>query len=296
MTYAMPMRLYMIRKPLISVIVPFFNRIVLLREAVESVLDQTFSFMELILVDDNSTYGSGEYAKNSGARYIRTDHTGRPGKVRNIGARAARGEYLAFLDSDDLWKAEKLAKQVAFFKQNPDIRICHTREYWLRRGREISQSKHRHTREGYIFQDSLKKCIIGPSTVMLERSLFEEAGGFREDLEIAEDYELWLRLTANYPVGYIDEPLVIKRAGHADQLSEKYGQIEIFRIKALQLNLDTGTFARERKDLACRELVRKCRIYSQGCKKRGRLEEAGRYQQLAARYERKIKDIDKLRY
>jgi len=111
----------MIRKPLITVIVPFFHRIALLREAVESVLDQTFSLMELILVDDNSTDGTGEYAKNSGAQYIRIDHTGRPGKVGDIGARAARGEYLA---SDDIWKPEKLSRQLGFFQANPDLKIC----------------------------------------------------------------------------------------------------------------------------------------------------------------------------
>ena len=119
----------------------------------------------------------------------------------------------------------------------------------------------------------------------MRRELFEELGGFREDLEIAEDYELWLRITARYPAGYIDEPLVIKRGGHADQLSEKYGQIEIFRIKALLLNLEDGFFEGEKRDLAARELVRKCRIYAQGCEKRGKEEEARRYREIARRYD-----------
>jgi len=119
----------------------------------------------------------------------------------------------------------------------------------------------------------------------MRRELFEEFGGFREDLEIAEDYELWLRITAKYPVGYIDEPLVIKRGGHADQLSEKYGQIEVFRIKALLVNLETGIFAGEQRELAVRELVRKCRIYAQGCEKRGKVEEACWYREIVQRYQ-----------
>jgi hypothetical protein len=119
---------------------------------------------------------------------------------------------------------------------------------------------------------------------MMRRELFEEFGGFREDLEIAEDYELWLRITARYPVGYIDEPLVIKRGGHADQLSEKYGQIEIFRIRALLMNLEEGTFQGEQRQLAARELMGKCRIYAQGCEKRGKDEEARRYREIARRY------------
>jgi hypothetical protein len=93
-----------------------------------------------------------------------------------------------------------------------------------------------------IFEDALKKCIIGPSTVLMEASLFREAGGFREDLEIAEDYELWLRITSRYSVAYLDEALTVKRAGHPGQLSEKYGSIEYFRIKALEPLVDSRWF------------------------------------------------------
>ncbi|UCF99790.1 MAG: glycosyltransferase family 2 protein, partial [Spirochaetaceae bacterium] len=218
-------------------------------------------------------------------RYLNLSHTGLPGKVRNAGAREAEGEYLAFLDSDDLWKPEKLSRQIAFFEEHPKIQICHTREIWQRGDRIVSQAGQKHRRSGYIFADSLKKCIIGPSTVMMRRELFEEFGGFREDLEIAEDYELWLRISAKYPVGYIDEPLVIKRGGHPGQLSEKYGQIEIFRIRALLRNLEEGTFTGEQRELAARELVRKCRIYAIGCEKRGKSEEAGRYREIAGRYQ-----------
>ena len=117
-----------------------------------------------------------------------------------------------------------------------------------------------------------------------EAGTFRGVRGVREDLEIAEDYELWLRITAKYPVGYIDEPLVIKRGGHPDQLSGKYGQIEIFRIKALLLNLEAGTFRDEQLELAARELARKCRVYANGCEKRGKSEEARHYREVAGRY------------
>ena len=276
--------------PLISVIIPTFNRLSLLKEAVESVMKQVWPHFELIIADDDSTDGTEGYGRSLSGRgdikYIRLEHSGFPGKVRNAGAEQAAGTYLAFLDSDDLWKPEKLARQAAYFESNPKMKICHTREVWLRNGKIVSQSGQRHAREGYIFRDALKKCIIGPSTVMMKRNLFLETGGFREDLEIAEDYELWLRITVNHPAGYLDEPLVIKRGGHPGQLSEKYGQIEIFRIKALRMNLDAGTFRGEQQKMACRELVRKCRIYAAGCLKRGKTEESRRSQELAARYER----------
>jgi glycosyltransferase involved in cell wall biosynthesis len=275
---------------MLTIIIPTYNRLLPLEFALKSVFCQTYRRFQLIIADDGSTDGTGDNVQSlnnsdENLRYLRLPHCGMPGKVRNAGARLATGDFLAFLDSDDLWKPEKLARQIAFFEEHPDMMICHTREIWQRGEKIVSQAGQKHRRSGYIFADALKKCIIGPSTVMMRRELFEEFGGFREDLEIAEDYELWLRITAKYPVGYIDEPLVIKRGGHADQLSEKYGQIEVFRIKALLVNLETGIFAGEQRELAARELVRKCRIYAQGCEKRGKVEEACWYREIVQRYQ-----------
>ena len=136
-----------------------------------------------------------------------------------------------------------------------------------------------------VFEDSLRKCIMGPSTVVMERALFEETDGFREDLQIAEDYEYWLRITARHEVGYIDEPLTIKRAGHGDQLSEMHGHIEYFRIQALRDLVEAGAFPVDLMQLAAAELARKCGIYAAGARKRGKHGEAGRYEADASRYE-----------
>lgn len=273
---------------MVTIIIPTYNRKSYLERAIESVLGQDYRQFRIIVVDDGSTDSTADLIRSIGdpkrVDYVKFSHSGFPGKVRNAGAAVATGKYLAFLDSDDLWKPEKLARQVVFFREHPDIRICHTREIWQRGQKIVFQAGQRHKRSGDIFPDALKKCIIGPSTVMMRRELFQEFGGFREDLEIAEDYELWLRITAKYSVGYIDKPLVIKRGGHSDQLSEKYGQIEIFRIKALLLNLEAGSFRGEHQELATRELVRKCRIYAAGCEKRGKREEARRYREIADRY------------
>jgi len=275
----------------ISVIIPTYNRLSFLEQALRSVLEQTLAPEEIIVVDDGSTDGTGDLiaafsTENTALRFLRLKHRGFPGRARNAGARIARGRYLTFLDSDDFWEPEKLQKQLAFLAANPGVRVCHTRERWLRGGREVSQAGQRHRRSGDIFSDALKKCIIGPSTVMLERTLFDELGGFREDLEIAEDYELWLRLCAREQVGYVDDALTIKRAGHGDQLSEKYSQIEIFRIRGLKDLVDTGWFSEPRRQSeAAAELARKCRVYAAGCAKRGRSDEARRYSELAARYQ-----------
>jgi glycosyltransferase involved in cell wall biosynthesis len=204
-----------------------------------------------------------------------------PGAMRNRGAEAARGKYLAFLDSDDLWLPRKLELQTELMRKNTSCRISHTRELWVRNGKTVSQASQKHRRSGRLFKDSLVKCIIGPSTVMIERDLFQKNGGFREDLEIGEDYELWLRVTSKNDVAYLDRPLTVKRAGHADQLTSKYGYIEHFRIEALAALLAANYFHGENRKLAAAELSRKCTIYVAGAEKRGKFKEAEKYASLA---------------
>ena len=269
--------------PRISVIIPHFNRPALLLEAVKSVLGQSFGDFECIVADDGSGTSLPQMPDDRRFRQIAKPHTGLPGEVRNRGVEASSGEYLAFLDSDDLFTPEKLALQEAHMEAS-GLRISHTRELWLRNGRTVSQAGQRHRREGDIFTDALKKCIIGPSTVMMERALFDELGGFDETLEIAEDYEFWLRLTSLHEVGYIDRPLTVKRAGGWEQLSEKYGQIEIFRIRGLKKLVDGEYFPPERAAAARVELALKCRIYAAGCRKRGKDGEAREYETYASRY------------
>lgn len=274
--------------PVVSVIIPVYNRFEMAKEAVASVIGQTYRDLELIIVDDGSidmtpllpTY----FADDLRVKYIRLKHSGMPGLVRNRGVNIAQGKYIAFLDSDDLWMAEKIDKQLNYLTKNPSCRIVHTRETWIRNGKTVSQAGFNHKRFGNIFPDALGKCIVGPSTVLIEKKLYEELGGFRDDLEIAEDYELWLRLTDSNTMGYIDDPLVTKRAGHGDQLSEKYGQIEIFRIRGLQDLVEQRYFSLENQKLAEQELAKKCRIYAAGCRKRNKTIEAALHESIAAKY------------
>jgi glycosyltransferase involved in cell wall biosynthesis len=254
-------------------------------EAVASVLGQSHSPYELIVVDDGSSDGTQAWlAARDDLRAIHQAHTGMPGQVRNRGIEEASGELIAFLDSDDLWRPGKLEHQLAAVGAGgPPVQ--HTRELWLRDGVEVSQSRQRHSRVGDLFAESLRKCVIGPSTVLLPRTVLQATGRFREDLEVAEDYELWLRITARYRVGFLDEPLAIKRAGHGDQLSERHGHIELFRLTALQDLLAGGwQLGPAQRVAAYQELARKCRIYAAGCAKRQRSDEASAYYALADRY------------
>jgi glycosyltransferase involved in cell wall biosynthesis len=259
-------------KPAVSVVIPTWNRFPLLAEAVESVRAQSFRDFELIVVDDGSEDETPLLAKEPDIRYLRIEHSGMPGAVRNRGVEAASGKYIAFLDSDDLWRPNKLALQVPALEASGRS-LLHSRELWLRGERGVSQKGQRHTREGDIFSDALWKCTIGPSTVLMERGLFEELGGFDETLEVAEDYEFWLRLTSRYQVAYLDEALTVKRAGEWDQLSTKYGQIEEFRIESLFRVLELDRLPSDTRPEALAMLEKKIAIWSIGARKRGREDE-----------------------
>ena len=285
---------HIMKKIPVSVIIPVYNRTSLLIESVSSVVNQSFKDFELIIADDCSeediktAVSAVPGIDKINLKWISLEkHSGMAGKMRNLGVDASFSEYIAFLDSDDVWEKDKLKKQYSFMQElkNKNIRISHTREKWLRGEKTVSQKSQKHKREGDIFEDAQWKCIIGPSTVMMEKSLFYEAGGFREDLEVAEDYELWLKSTDHEKVGYIDEMLTVKRAGEWDQLSEKYGQIEIFRINALHSLLKQGYFKGEKKISASEVFSRKCRIYAEGCRKRGKADEACHYEILSDRYQ-----------
>jgi len=284
----------MTENPLVSAIIPVYNRPDHIVEAVRSVLDQTWRPLELIVGDDGSddmthtaVASLTEEANMKGIRLklLDLEHVGCPGAVRNSCAAEAEGRYLAFLDSDDLWLPEKIARQMTLFLEDEACLIAHTREEWNRKGRVVSQAGMKHRRSGDLFTDALKKCIIGPSTVMIRRDYYLESGGFRADLEIAEDYEYWLRVTAEHPVAYLEEPLTVKRAGHNDQLSEKYGQIEIFRIRGLKDLVDRTFFQGWKQESAARELSRKCLVYGRGCMKRDKAEEGQVYLDQAGFYE-----------
>lgn len=274
----------MLGKITVSVIIPVFNRPKSVHQAIESVLNQDYKNWELIVVDDGSTDGTLEslslYQNDHRIRILSLQRNGHPGYVRNRGVEEARGEWLAFLDSDDIWYQNKLSEQLSHLEKNENSLIIHSREHWVRNGKTVSQVHRKHTASGDLFDVSLGKCEIGPSTVVIRRSFFEELGGFREDLEICEDYEMWLRVTDRSSIEYINEALVEKRAGAEDQLSAKYGYIEIFKIKALKDLVDQRSFSEVNDKAARKELSKKCRIYSKGCRKRGRIEEADKYMSL----------------
>jgi glycosyltransferase involved in cell wall biosynthesis len=271
--------------PLVSVVIPTYNRWPMLGEAIESVLTQSYRSFELIVVDDGSTDRTRDELSRWGAE-LQVVSQPRKGvaTARNLGVSIAAGRYIAFLDSDDIWLPRKLEIQWAFVEENPGNEICQTEEIWLRHGLRVNpKAKHRKT-SGDIFRRSLELCLVSPSAVMLTKDLFVATGGFDETFPVCEDYDLWLRIAVARPVLLVPAALVIKRGGHADQLSRSTWGMDRYRVAALQKLLQTGLRG-EKRQWACDALKRKISILSQGARRRGKEAEAEAYESILAGFE-----------
>jgi len=204
--------------PLVSVVIPTWNRAVYLPDAVASVCRQTFADWELIVVDDGSSDGTPAYLAgldDPRLRVLREPHRGNPNAVRNVALGAARGRYVAFLDSDDWWEPEKLARQLAALTAHPDCGWSYTGLRCVDTGgREVPLPEPRafEPRGGWVLERLVSgDARLQTSTVMADRALVERVGGFDERFIIAGDFDLWLRLAAESPVAPVRGALTTLR-------------------------------------------------------------------------------------
>ena len=268
------------KKPLVSAIIPTFNRGWIITEAVESILNQNYLNIEIIVIDDGSTDDTAKklFPYLNRITYIKQENKG-VSAARNLGIKKSAGMLTAFLDSDDLWTKEKISCQVDFFQNNPDAMICQTEEIWIRNGKRVNP-KHRHKKpSGMIFEPSLNLCLVSPSAVMIKKELFKITGYFDENLPACEDYDLWLRISATLPIFLIDKPCTIKKGGHDDQLSANHS-LDKYRIKSLQKLLTTNDLTEKQQSAAIKVFKEKCIIYGNGCIKRGKEAEGNYYLEL----------------
>jgi glycosyltransferase involved in cell wall biosynthesis len=253
---------------LISVVIPTYNRFPFLKEAITSVLNQTLPPKEIIVVDDGSTDGTKEWMKGRGeVKYYPQENRG-PAAARNFGVTQATGSWISFLDSDDLWKERKLETQWDYLQSHPECKICQTEEIWIRKGVRVNPRPVHRKYSGFIFEKCLPLCIISPSSVLMERKLFLELGGFDENYPVCEDYELWLRAALKSPVETLSQPLTVKRGGHSDQLSKKYWGMDRFRVQAMEKILGEGKLNPEQEKRVLEELGKKLTVLALGFSKR----------------------------
>jgi glycosyltransferase involved in cell wall biosynthesis len=259
----------------ISVIIPTYNRLPVLSRALESVYAQTYLPFEIIIIDDGSDDKTFQYIeglqKNSKIPlfYHYVDRRG-VSYCRNQGVKQSKGNWIAFLDSDDEWLPNKLHEQALLLSQHPNLKLIHTEEIWVRRGLRVNQRKKHQKLGGRIFPFCLPLCRISPSSTMIEKRFFSQLDGFREDFEVCEDYDLWLKVTAREEVGYVTEPQIIKYGGHDDQLSQKYHSMDIWRVKSLLDILSYSELSDKDRELTEMEILKKLRILKLGYQKRNK--------------------------
>lgn len=254
---------------MVDIVIPSYNRWKFLERAVRSVQNQTFKDWRLWVLDDGSTDStSSEFTRIFSAdlrmQIISLKINQGVSRARNIGIEQGEGEWLAFLDSDDKWFPEKLEKQIQFSKQNPSIPLIHCNEIWIKDGKKMAQKKKHKKQGGRIFIPSIELCCISPSAVLLKRPLLNEVGLFREDFPVCEDYEMWLRVTSRYSVGFVEEALVVKYGGHEDQLSHRYPAMDYWRVKALKTYLNDKQLSLEEKERVKEFLIKKGKILLKG--------------------------------
>jgi glycosyltransferase involved in cell wall biosynthesis len=244
-------------RPRVSVVIPTYNRATLLVEAVQSALAQTFGDVEVIIADDGSTDGSAELVAALGderVELLRLDHSGMPAVARNAAFSRSRGEFVAFLDSDDVWFPEKLERQVAVLDRSQGVGlVCSNASIIDEDGNEIR----RHYlppgegASGEVLEQLLEVNFVVNSSAVTRRTLIERAGAFSEDprLRAVEDYDLWLRLGATCEVVYLAEVLVGYRE-HSESLRAHVPRMAhwaavLGAVENLDRSLDAGDMRRK---------------------------------------------------
>ncbi len=249
--------------PLVSIIIPVFNRVRELERALASVHGQSYPHYEVLVIDDHSTVDLTRALSAYSLTALTTDGKG-VSAARNTGIKAARGELLAFLDSDDEWLPTKLEKQVEFMNIHTQLSIVHSNETWWRNGAIVPQPAKYKRFGGDVFAACTRACLLGPSTVMLRKALLDSVGVFDTEFPVCEDFDLWLRITAREAVGFIEESLTIKHGGHADQLSMQYHSMDLWRVRALAKHLNSRKLSALQTQELIASLVQKSEILLKG--------------------------------
>lgn len=255
----------------ISVVIPTFNRRESLERALTSVFNQSVHPHEIIIVDDASTDETATYLQAIDAspvpiKVLSHTENGGVSAARNTGIAAAKGDWIALLDSDDEWVPNKLENQLNYLTTYPHYAWVQSQEKWIRNGAHFNQKKVFQKKAGWFFEDCLHRCLVSPSSVIFKKTLFDQYGPFDTQLPACEDYALWLKLTSRFPIGLDPSEALIKYGGHADQLSAT-PLMDLYRLQGLADALDSEPQIKHQLMLQ-KKLKEKASILVQGRLKR----------------------------
>lgn len=261
------------KQPLVSVIIPTYNAAGYIKACLESVFTQVglnskFS-IEVIIVDDGSTDNTSEILSqyDDMVRYERIENSGAPAKPRNLGVEISSGEYIAFLDADDIWFPHKLEVQVVAMESRPDIAL-------LSSNAQIIDSDGRNTNKrvvsqeivpkDYNFESLLRVNYLCTSGVLVRSKVLRSAGSFNEDINLraVEDYELWLRIAAGSAISFMDKPLVGYRI-HAANISKADGILAETRLIRVYESLVHYNLSGLQRQQAIRQVADHYRLLSE---------------------------------
>lgn len=290
-------------KPTTAAIIPTFNRASMLPRAIRSVFKQTRLPQELWVVDDASNDGSreiildlfSEAPRGLQCFYHRFENNLGVSRARNFAALETQCDWLAFLDSDDEWLPKRLQLQHQLLENNYHS-LVHGNECWYRNGEFVNQKKIHRKGGGDQFFRALELCIISPSASLVDRKIFWQCGGFDSRFVVCEDYDLWLKLTLQFKVGFVEEAIINKFGGHSDQLSGAFKAMDRWRVESM-LNLISkyipehkleDCFTKEKERALYSEIGRKSEILSLGFAKHGDPEQSQYFKNLSRQFADKL--------
>lgn len=209
-------------QPLVSIIMPIYNTAAYLAESVESILNQTYPVWELFLINDGSTDGSDVVARQflADPRITYLEHeNSRAAFTRNRGFKVCRGEFIAFLDSDDIWHSEKLEKQLRMFAEHPEAGVVYAqRDVVDSEGKPMANGYRPQLHSGFVLNELYVDSFICMSSAMMRRKVVDEVGVFDETCRVSEDWDFWLRVACRFTFQHSDE-LLVKYRIHGTQVS-----------------------------------------------------------------------------
>jgi len=235
--------------PKVSVVIPSYQAGRFIREAVDSVLHQSYKDYEIIIVDDGSTDNTKEVLASYGDRIkVLNQNNMGVSAARNKGIMSSRGEYIAFLDADDLWLPDKLERQVTLLEEHPEIGLVFS-DMWVVGETDVpardrpflgkSAFQIGKPSKGKVFKHLFLNDFIPMPTAMVRRRCFEKVGLFDSAYDSCEDYDLWLRLSQHFSIDYVDKPLAIYRMHGGSlihDLEKHFGCLISLRKRALREN------------------------------------------------------------